>query len=276
MNRYLFITWSIAAILAVATITYGASQNDAQKQERAVALWEEAIRAKGGHERLQSVQNLLISSEIYTQAGTSATNTETERLYVMPDKAWIYTYSPDLRMSLDATVINFQYRFCMLTLSPPFSLSPCIPDKPLEYLLEDPVIYLMETKWVRPQPLAARVEGKGNKQIDVIETKVGSLRVGFYLDRETRLPTRLVTDWSGVRQALTKGGLMTVKLEDYEAVDGIMMPRRVIREQQGKTPENEVSSRATERARYLFNVAYNPKLFNSTVSPKVKRKDWMP
>ena len=216
----------------------------------------------------------MISSEIYTQSlkNDRTSNTETERLYVMPDKAWIYTSTPDLRTSLDATVINFQHRFCMTTLSPPFLLTPCIPDVPLEYLLEDPAIYLMETKWVRPQPLAARVEGKG--KIDVIETKVGSLRVDFYLDRETRLPIKLVTDWSAVKQAMTKSGFTTVKLEDYENVDGIMMPRRVIREQQ-RTPDSEVSSRGSERARYRFNVACNPTLFNSTVSPKVKRKDWM-
>lgn len=271
MKQYLVIAWLI--ISAVSTTTNAATQNDAQNQAAAAALWEEAIRAKGGRERLQSVQNLLISSTVEFSGGSRE---ETERLYVMPAKAWIYTHNPENRTSLDATVMNFEHKFCMVTLSPPFSLSPCLPETPLQYLVQDPVIYLMETKWVRPQPLRVRTEGKGDKQLDVIETKVGSLRVDFYLDRKTRLPIKLVTGpYGGVAQVSPELRPMTIELKDYVAIDGIMMPRRVTREPQGQSPAQELR-RDYEDAKYRFNVAYKEKLFESTVSPKAKRTDWMP
>jgi hypothetical protein len=282
MNRYRIITYLLAAIVsAINTTTLSGQENSELNRQRAVALWEEAIRAKGGHDRLQSIQNLLISStiEVRTQRGFKLT--DTERLYVMPMKAWIYTFTPDLDVSLDATVMDIERNFCAVTFAPASNdvppLSACIPSTPVKFLIQDPVIYLMETKWAQPVPLGVRVEGKGKKQIDVIETKVGPLKVDFYLDRKTRLPFRLVTDWfGGITQATLRGGLVTISLEDYFDIDGILMPRRVTRELEGNVPVGEVFRRDTERADYKFNVTYNPKIFESAASKKMKRHDWKP
>lgn len=184
--------------------------------------------------------------------------------------------------SVDATVINNEHNFCRVTLSPARggvpSLSICLPTTPLQYLIQEPVIYLMETNWVRPVPVRLRTEGKGKKQLDVIETEVGKLRVDFYLDRKTRLPMRLVTQWyGGLTQATGPLGLMTVELEDYVAIDGILMPRRVTRKPRvGEGSVGEVSRQDTERARYRFNVTYNPAIFDSPASKKVKPNDWKP
>jgi hypothetical protein len=280
MNGFRIRACLIAAIIsALATTTSKANQNGDQTQQRAVVLWEEALRAKGGRERLHSVQNFLISStiDVRTQRGSSIT--ETERLYAMPGKAWIYTLTPQFDVSLDATVINNERNLCLVTLSPAMSgvpsLSPCIPTTLIQYLLQDPIIYLMETKWIRPVPLRVRNEGKGKKQVDVIETQVGQFRVDFYLDRKTRLPFRLGTEWfGGIAQATGRLGLMTVELDDYVDIHGILMPRRVTRVLDGEAPVGEVYRRDTERARYQFNVTYAPKIFESPASKKLKRSDW--
>jgi len=281
MNRYRIACLLAAIVSAINTTTLTAQENSELKRQRAVALWEEAIRAKGGRERLQSIQNLLISSTIDVRTQRGFNLTDTERLYVMPKKAWIYTFTPQLDVSLDATVMDIERNFCMVTLAPASndvpSLSMCLSSTPIKFLIQDPVIYLMETKWVRPEPLGFHSEGKGKKQLDVIETKVGQLKVDFYLDRKSRLPIRLVTDWfGGITQATLRGGLVTIELEDYVAIDGILMPRRVTRELEGNVPVGEVFGRDTERASYQFNVTYNPKIFESPASKKLKRHDWKP
>jgi hypothetical protein len=286
MNQSRIIT-SVAYLFAALALAVGAqAKSPAQKgdadRERAVALWEEAIRAKGGHERLRSVQSLLISSTVDVQAQRWSGATEAERLYVMPGRVWRYTYTSDLRVSVDATVINNERNFCAATLWPGSSgvlpLSTCLPTTPLQYLLQDPIIYLMETNWVRPVPVGARTEGKGRKQLDVVETEVGKLRVDFYLNRKTRLPVRLVTEWyGGITQATGPLGLMTVELDDYADVNGILMPRRVTRKPRiGEASVTEVSREDTERARYLFNVTYNPSIFDGPAPKNVKRGDWKP
>src|SRR5205814_3405857 len=113
MNQSKTITCCLAAlILAICTPTHGGGQSIDPSRQRAAALWEEAVRAKGGRERLHSIQNLLISSTIGVRAERGSNVKETERLYVMPGKAWIYTYTPEFDVSLDATVINKERNFC--------------------------------------------------------------------------------------------------------------------------------------------------------------------
>jgi hypothetical protein len=285
MNQSRIITSFVCLLAALALANSARAKSSIQKEEnrqRASALWEEAIQAKGGHERLRSIKSLLISSTVDVQAQRWSGTTDAERLYVMPGKVWRYTFTPDERVSLDATVINNEFDLCAVTLWPGSSgvspLSRCIPTTPLQYLIEDPFIYLMETNWVRPVPVGARTERKGRKQFDVVETKVGKLRVDFYLDSKTRLPLRLVTEWyGGITQATGPLGLMTVELEDYAAVDGILMPRRVTRRPQiDRGSANEVSREDTERARYMFNVNYNPAIFDGPAPKNVKRDDWKP
>jgi hypothetical protein len=52
----------IALVLATGVATQVMAQNRDADKNRAVALWEKAILAKGGRERLHAVENLLISS----------------------------------------------------------------------------------------------------------------------------------------------------------------------------------------------------------------------
>jgi hypothetical protein len=276
------ITTSLVCFFAALTLTVSASaQAPVQKTDanrvRAAALWEEAIRAKGGRERLQSIENFLITSTIDVEAPRGGGLTETERLYAMPGRAWLYEFTPHFDVSLEATVINTKSNLCMVTLSPARgdvpSLSYCLPTTWAARLIQDPVIYLMETKWIRPVPVRTRVEGTGNKQVDVIETEVGKLRVDFYLHRKTRLPFKLVTDEYYGENQMTGRMELTVNLDDYQNVDGIQMPRRVTR-QPDVGPQ--IVRRDTERARYKFNVAYNSTIFDQPVSKKAKSGDWKP
>lgn len=280
MNESRIIRYCFAAFFfAFFTPIPGAGQSTDPSRARAITLWEESIRAKGGRERLHSIENFLISSTVDLRYRDRSQEEETERLYVMPGNAWIYTYTPDLSVSLDVTVMSKERQFCWVTLAPKSygvpGLSPCIPSTPIKYLVQDPVIYLMETDWLRPEPLRVRTEGKGHKQLDVIETKVAMLRIDFYLDRKTRLPVKLVTEWyGGIGQATPGGGPMKIELDDYVDIEGILMPRRVTREPDGEAPVGEVLRRDTERATYRFNVTYNPKILGGPAPKTAKRSDW--
>ena len=276
---------TLACLIVIFTCAGGAPAHDVvTDRQRAEALWEEAIRAKGGRERLHSIESFVISSTIDAHPimafGSNSprrdVESEAERLYVMPGKAWLYEFTPAFAVSLEATVINTERDLCLVTLAPvgPMrsvpGLSMCVPTMWSERLIQDPVVYLMETRWVRPVPVRTRTEGKGKKQQDVIETVVGQLHVDFYLDRKTHLPVKLVTEaYHGDPRMPRRMDLM-VTFEDYVEVDGIQMPRRVIRE----PLLTEVLRRDTERARYKFNVTYDEKIFNAPISRKAKARDW--
>lgn len=281
----------IARFAAALTLTtcvapHVVAQSKDADQSRAQALWQEAIRAKGGRDRLHSVQNFLISSQlnIHTPGKIAETTvtTETERLYVMPQKAWIYELTPQYDVSLEAKLINFDHNFCAVTLAPARGevpgLSGCLPTVPFEYLVQHPVIYLMETKWVRPVPVRVRVEGK----VEVIETHIGKIRADFYLDRKTKLPNKIITHrlngiWETFRldepwESVSRYSVMTLELSNYKDINGILMPQRIT---QAREMSDTIDRRVEiEDARYSFNESYKPEIFHDPIPRKVKRHDW--
>jgi hypothetical protein len=278
------VTLLIAALTLAPRISAQATtQSNAAERERATELWEEAIHAKGGHERLRSIQSLLISSTVYVSAPRGSNTKEAVRLYAMPGRVWVYTYTEAFDVKLDATVINTERKLCLVTLAPGQGgvpgLTPCLPETWTQYLIEDPFIYLMESNWVRPVPVRARTEGKGRNRVDVVETEVGKLRVDFYLHRKTRLPFRIVTEWYGdIGRATGKLGQMEVLLEEYADVEGVLMPRRVTRRllDSERLSVADPLNGTEERARYQFNVAYDPTLFDGPVPKNVKPDAWKP
>lgn len=281
---------SISGLVCLAVIficaARGVAQDDVDaNRQRAESLWEEAIRAKGGRERLHSIESFVISSTIDVNVITPAfgsrsagghTDSESERLYAMPGKAWLYEFTPSFDVSLEATVINKERNLCLVTLAPVGlggsvpGLSHCVPTMWPKRLIQDPVLYLMETRWIRPKPLRTRTEGKGKKQQDVVETEVGQLRLDFYLDRKTHLPVKVITEDYHGDPAMPRRMDLLVTFEDYLEVDGIQMPRRITRQ----PLLTRVVRRDTERARYRFNVAYDEKIFNQPISKKAKSNDW--
>ena len=272
---------AVALILTTFFATHVVVQVDDADKRRALALWEEAISAKGGRTRLHSIENLLISStknvHIPGKIKVTTTTTQSERLYVMPEKAWIYELTPQFDVSLEAKLINSERDFCAVTLAPARGGVPgrsfCLPTTQFEYLVQRPVIYLMETKWVRPVPLRVRVEGKGKWQVEVIETQIGKIRADFYLDRKTKLPNKIRTHrLNGTWESVRPSSLITIELDNYKLIDGILMPQRV-------TEIIELSDTIDRRldiedAKYSFNVSYNPAIFHGPIPANVKRHDW--
>ncbi|HEX8115798.1 MAG TPA: hypothetical protein VF521_00875, partial [Pyrinomonadaceae bacterium] len=268
MKRKRLLTAALSLVAAL-TLAHAASAQapapaDDAERERAKALWEEAVRAKGGRERLRSIKSLLISSTVYARAPRGSNTKDAVRLYAMPGKVWAYTYTEEFDVKIDATVVNAGRKLCTVTLAPESygvrPLSICLAETWTQYLIQDPFIYLLETEWVRPSPLRARTEGK----LDVVETEVGKLRADFYLHRKTRLPVRIVTEWQGgIGRATGSLGPMEVLLEDYAEVEGVRMPRRVTRRllNSERASVGDPPSGDEERARYRFNVAYDPTIF---------------
>jgi hypothetical protein len=266
--RTLRISAILVAIVLVLT-THGNAQDSDASRDRAIALWEEAIQAKGGREKLHSVQNLVISSSY--EAGTT---TETERLYAMPNRAWIYLFNPAWKAPGPTDVFSVIGGNDLTTRRLPASSynlrsTALALHHEVKFLIQEPLIYLMETRWVRPRPTRARVERNGKDPIDVIETDVNGLRVDFFLDPKTRLPFKLVTGWFSIVQPNTLGTeAMEVELDGYRDVDGIQMPRSVTRVLG--------VGRDFENARYRINVEYNPDIFDG-VQPRIRKaEDWKP
>jgi hypothetical protein len=227
--------------------------------EEARAVWEEAIRAKGGRARLHAIRTFAMSS--YEEFAHSPrpdviTHEFIEQLYAPPSRFWEYDdYRPgkmgDGGLALDTN----QHRVFTA------------PDRgPAQGLYEDLVyrlrngqfLYLMETAYVQPEPIGLKRGRLDRRDVDIIETRVDDDSVEFSLDRKSHLPARIVIMERRLRFP------RVWRLSDYHAVDGVEMPSNV---DLGEDKTNNMTT-------YRFNVEYDEAVFHRA-TVRFEKNAWM-
>jgi hypothetical protein len=257
------------AIYTLLTINIcGTKQVVASKQARQEAkqIWEQAIAAKGGREKLISVKNMVISSraEYVTHRG-KRNSWNQEELSVFPDKTWLWS---DMRPDVFGLRIEMKNYGSKIS----YVVSPDAQDNDgIRHLTDDykweesgilitQVMYFMETNWAKPLPMVVH-RGEVKKQIvDIVQTQVNGKRVDFALDPKTHLPMRII--FYGMLNG-AEAPIVVTDLSDYVEVNGIKVPQRA-------TPENG----STFRSKVLINVDYNENIFVKPVMIEVGPEAW--
>ena len=237
-----------------------------QEGESARSLWEKAISAKGGRERLHGVRSFVVSSKSkYSRGPKDMPGDQTETLYVLPDKLWEWQDIPG-PLGVHITVLDFD-RHVGWELSDKWDSAKPITAKSTmpnpgdsqsqtddlkfrsirEKFVEAQLIYLMETRFLTPSLIRSRKAKLGSTRVDVIETSVGRERIEYYLDPRTHLPQKIAII---TRLESGRDYMDVIRLSAYASVNGIMMPQRVA---WGSDEENKTS--------YQINVNYDPGIF---------------
>lgn len=233
-------------------------------------LWEQAIAAKGGRERLYAVENMVVSSRLQGRKNlVKRVEFPAEELYVFPNKLWRWVDSRPSPLGLQVEMFDLERSIGYFA----YPNDPTSPRKRTEiyprerqFIFYAQLLYLMESRWLKPKPLAAGAERIGFKQYDVVETLVNRERVDFYLDRKTHLPTRVVIHYAS--SASEKAYNIVFDLDNYAEVSGIQMPQKVTRV---GNLVNEV-----ERVNYQLNVAYDESLFERPPTIEAGAEAWKP
>ena len=148
-----------------------------------------------------------------------------------------------------------------------------------EQLLYGQLFTLLETRWVRPRLLDVKSARLGLVAVDVVKAEFGGKRFDVCIDRRQRLPRRIVEHrmslpLTGVAMVVAAGAGMDIgpkpyevtwELEDYKAVDGILMPHTV--KQRGRFG-------FVERVTYELNPEYDPRIFQEPPSADFGPRDW--
>jgi hypothetical protein len=260
------------------------SRAAAAERQQAVKLWNEALAAKGGRERLLAVKNLVVDQIFPTRLHPHGKERTYTTLYVFPDLAWEYghywwTSGRDVSLAIWNGNLGRTY-FCYN--DEPFCRES---NEPQGELLEDigdlQMVWLMETQWIKPQPVKAWTQRIGWRKVDVVETEVNGvldtdireagngwktsvkemdkLKVKYFLDRSTHLPVKITYDvFVKMTQAHDSGWLhYEFRLRNYEDFAGIKLPRDVW---SNEGADNFIH----ERDRYEINVKYDPRVFVCT------------
>lgn len=234
------------------------------QDEEAVAIWEQAISAKGGRERLHSVRNMVISVRAeYRTSMVKKKQIRQEGLYVLPNKSWLWNdLRPDV-FGLRVTMYNHDTRmkYVISEGEPHRQLEPIPEAEKARSRIYGLLSYLPETKWVRPVLVGLSTGRVRLRPVYIVETRVHGERVDFALDRKTHLPVR-VSYYDVIKD---KTYITAVELSDYVEISGIRVPQQV------KYDDGTVYKQT-----YQFNVEYNKDIFIKPTTLEAGPEAWKP
>ena len=248
-------------IVLCGQVRVAAEQNSQDgSRQRAEALWEQAVVAKGGRERLQQVNSLLISYQetVRNSLGIVVHRGLVERLYVFPHKSWSWDDGLPPPFHLTVSMFNLERNISCTIYSGARSPKCTEPKNAASFFnqSEGPArvqyLYLLETKWIRPLPVRTTKHWIGLKTVDVVQTQVAGRRVDYYLDRKTHLPQRIITFFESGRV------WEIYNFSDYIKINGIQMP----------------SVQKKGKINFQINPAYAESIFTHPPSIEAGPKAW--
>jgi hypothetical protein len=249
--------------------------NNSGRQEstlhEARRIWEQAVAAKGGRDRLHAVQNLVISTGGNYTRGSGETNTvRTEAFFVLPNKIWRWMdYRPDV-LGLTVETYNFDsgVNYIITSDDPPPIPQAVRPSETSISHTHGLLTYLLETRWLKPELISASTERIGQRMVEVVHTTLRdeidgfvpeNKYIDFAFDRETHLPIRVSYFH---KRGDTKVLDVAENLSDYTEVNGIKVPQK-----------GEVDG-SVEKIRIQINVPYNADIFTKPPSVAAGPEAW--
>ena len=238
-----------------------AGHNDRESAEQ---LWEQAIAAKGGRERLYSISSLQFSVREKQWNGLTRAPFIDEALFVFPEKYWEWVDQRPMVFGLGITMQNWEQGIHWGYIQRGKGGGSVVPifEGPrgsMSHMINMQLHYLMETRWVKPIPVSVERGKVAGHSVDIIQTVVkefprGEEKITFVLDRKSHLPLQVIHHTITFGQEYTGGP----RLSGYTEVNGIQMPARV----------------DGFNTSYQFNVEYDPRVFEQPPSAQAGIEAW--
>jgi hypothetical protein len=203
------------------------------------AVWEQAIQAKGGRERLRRVQTLAIFMK---PAQVVLAGPPANWLCVFPDRYFEWEGSKGSERSV--IVNGAAGRVAMDANGMPratWSMTPLERDR----LTLNQLLYLLETAWLQPKPLAVRPAHL--HKYNVLTVSAGGRTFDLSLD-SSNLPARIFS-----RRGEDSKTKYDYQMERYREYQGISLPTRVTGTEGNRAWTWDVD--------YEIDAKYNPKMF---------------
>ena len=244
--------FALCAALSVCASAPGAragSRGDTRAE--AERLWELAVAAKGGRERLHSVESLLVTR--------GSRKHPLIDLYAFPGKYWRWDESPE-PLGLAVQMMNAERRDAYLTYPNDPKSPRKLGDEFLRacqfFVTEAQLYFLLETRWFRPVPVEAFEGEARGRRADVVRVVVGDRQADYFLDRKTHLPLKVAYPTSAKHRYF--------QAKDYVDVGGLMLPSKV-----------SYGGGYSDYS-YAVNPEYDARLFERPPTVEAGRDAWRP
>jgi hypothetical protein len=229
------ILWN-AILLALSTGVHAVHASDTADPR---AVWEQAIQAKGGRERLRKVQTLAIFMK---PAQVVLAGPPTNWLCVFPDRYFEWEGRKGVESSV---IVNGTAGQTAVDAMGRPRATRNLTSIERDRLTLNQVLYLLETAWLQPEPLAVR-PARLHKD-NVLTIRAGGRTFDLFLN-SSNLPERIFSRRGG--DSRTK---YDFHMEHYREFQGISLPTRVT--------GTEGNFAWTWDVDYEIDAKYNPKLF---------------
>lgn len=267
---------ALAALILGATLFVqpapGQEQSGSSDVSRARLLWNEMIAAKGGREKLNQVSDLVV--RMRTDCPTDEAmvlkyffwkKIGTETLWVFPDRSYFAT----LGVAKNAGDANFNlyngdargfWSFFPGMKTPREFSSEASLKFAKNRILWAQIMYLGETRWVKPVPIGYTRQRIHLRAVDVVRTRLDDTSTDFYLDRQTHLPLKVETNLSFGGQILHS--LQGYVLSDYTSISGVRFPLKM------------AAGSCRAQVQYEVNASYDPSFFEGPPKIQYKPEPW--
>lgn len=224
--------------------------SDSIEKQNAQKIWELAIAAKGGREKLFSVNNIVVSSESDYLFGLKRIKNRMEDIYIFPNKRWSWNDNRPSNFGLVLTMYNWEtnQKYVIGSQSPEFKGLEPIEANKKSTGFAGLIDYFLETKWNKPNPIKTFSTKLGSKKVNVVQTEFLDNRADFYFDLKSHFLVRAVY-YENEKQA------NSIRQMNYKSFSGIMMPTKIVLEASDANFEYDVS--------FKFNVDYDNEIFST-------------
>lgn len=261
-----FIFSLIISLQFIAVQQTAACPTGKQSLEKAQQIWEQAIVALGGREKILNIKNILS----YDRGKTAVT------LQVLPDKLWFWSENGQ---PIGTNVITYDFSKNLgyrIQKGDPDNFSYPLTGDSKERRLSGLLYTLLETKWIKPKLLGSDIIKIGGKDYDVVCTEVTfpdnqttdrqiTERHDYLFDQTTHLAFRNIRYFD----KSVGGGDYTIEYSKYIDVKGVKFAREI----RDKFSRDKNWSSKTEYTTDI-DVDYREDLFDKPPSIKDGSMGW--
>jgi hypothetical protein len=223
MRKQLILISLALPLLLLALDMKTSAQNNASREDsslvRARELWELAIEAKGGRDKLHQVFSFVNGDE----------NGSSVDFMAFPDKFFRWADTRPSKFGLIVELFNFErdFGFTIRGDNPLDVRRHNGVDPKLRSRLREPQLYyFLETQWFKPELLKAFKDDLNGKRVDVVEARFKGFGYPFrwriFLDEKSHLPVRI-----GTLSDTYERMFEWVDLGDYRELAGIKVPTAI-------------------------------------------------
>ncbi len=186
--RFSIILLFICLLTANVCFAQNTTEKDATQKE-AERIWKLAIQAKGGREKLYSIQNVYVSS-IEDVNSKSKRKDKSDFLIVYPNKYWKWSDQRPSKFGLSMEMYNLeiQKRYLAQQGQKDVELQPIEKNDPVARRFSSLIWLTLDNKWLHPVPEKVNSITVGSENMDNIQTRLNGQRIDFALDKKSHLP----------------------------------------------------------------------------------------